>query len=124
MDSTCPTAPIASTARKALRASGSTATSLIIWTCCSGGSGAKAKDFALAVSRRATASTSAPGRRVTVARTQLPGLAETRRVGGGVRNPGREGEGGEHAQDAGDRADQGRRGEHTALLAWPVHFHR
>ena len=73
MDRACPTAPMASTARKALSASGSAATSLTAWTWSSGGAGVKGKArpplmaAAVAVSRCATAWTSAPGRRATTA---------------------------------------------------------
>jgi hypothetical protein len=77
MDRACPTAPSASSARKPLRASGSTATSLIIWTRDSGSGGVKVNArpplmaAAALSSRCATALMSAPGRSATVAAWNL-----------------------------------------------------
>ena len=63
-----------------------------------------------------------PGRPVVLAaeaeeRAQLPGLSVARRVGGGVGDPGREGERGEHPEDARDRASQRRAYRHRRPAA-------
>src|SRR6266566_1717043 len=53
----------------------------------------------------------------TQERAQLPGLPEARRVGGGVGHPGGEGEGGEHTEDAHNRAYQSRADRHRGAAA-------
>jgi hypothetical protein len=48
----------------------------------------------------------------TQERAQLPGLPKTRRIGGGIRHPGGEGEGRQHTEHAHNRAGQRRADRH------------